>query len=128
MELPLNLPPALAAHFGKAIAVRQDVAGTMTADKMNILTERYDPSPGYDLIVATNILVYFNGEELRLALANIAAMLRRGGYFVHNEPRPAVEAIGQDLGLAAIQARTIRLSAGSYKPLLDSFVIQQLKR
>ena len=126
--LPLDLPPALVAHFGKTIAVRKDVAGMLTADEMNILTERYDPSPGYDLIVATNILVYFTDEELRLALANIAAMLRRGGYFVHNEPRPAVEAMGRDLGLAAIQARTIRLSAGSYKPLLDSFVIQQLKR
>lgn len=126
-EERLELPPALASHLGKSLAIRPDVAPAATAARMNILTERYDPSPGYDLVVATNILVYFNEQECGLALANICSMLRPGGYLVHNEIRPEIEKIGLALGLIPVQARTIQLSAatGAGKPLFDSFVIQR---
>ena len=36
------------------------------------------------LIVATNILVYYDAFDQALALANITRMLRPGGYFVTN--------------------------------------------
>jgi len=101
------------------------LARNVTAAEMNILTERYDPSPGYDLVVATNILVYFNQQELRLALANICSTLRPGGYLVHNELRPEVESIARELNLAPVQARTIQMSAGAGKPLLDGIVIHR---
>ena len=39
----------------------------------------------FDLIVATNILPYFDDGELMLAMSNIAAMLAPGGVFLHNE-------------------------------------------
>jgi SAM-dependent methyltransferase len=124
-EERLELPPALAAHLGKSVAIRQEVAQAVTAAAMNILTERYDPSPKYDLVVAANILVYFNAQELRLALANICSMLRPGGYLVHNEVRPELEEFGLALGLVPVQARTIQLSAGAGKPLFDSLIIQR---
>ena len=48
----------------------------------------------FDLIVATNILVYYDAFEQGLALANISKMLRPGGYFVTNyavSPLPPLE-------------------------------------
>ncbi|MEK7405421.1 MAG: methyltransferase [Acidobacteriota bacterium] len=97
----------------------------LTAGKLNIITERYEPSPAYDLVVVTNVLVYFSDTELLLALANIAAMLREGGYLVHNELRLELEAFAGALDLAPVQARTLRLAEGAKRPLFDSFVIHR---
>ncbi len=126
-EQSLRLPPPLAGHLGKALRIENDVARGVTADRINILTGRLDPSPGYDLAVATNILVYFDARELRLALANIGSMLRPGGILLHNEVRPEIDAIAAALGLIPVQGRVVRLSpeAGSGKPLLDSFVLHR---
>ena len=38
----------------------------------------------FDLIVATNILVYYDAFDQALALANIAKMLAPGGFFITN--------------------------------------------
>lgn len=129
-ESALDLPPDLTSHLSKSLIIQDDVARNVTAGELNILTDRYDPSPAYDLVVVTNVLVYFNSVELRLALANIHSMLRPGGYLVHNEPRLELELASRDLGLVPIQGRTIRISddrisAKNEKPLLDSFVIQK---
>ncbi len=124
-ESALDLPAPLASHLAKSLRVREDIARRVTAAAMNIVTERYDPSPAYDLVVASNVFVYFNDCELRLALANIRSMLRPGGYLVHNELRPDVESLGRESGLAPVQARTIQVSARAGKLLLDSFVIQR---
>lgn len=60
---------------------------------VNIVLERLEPLADherFDLIVATNILVYYDAFEQGLALANVAAMLRDGGMFLSNTPVPAV--------------------------------------
>lgn len=119
---PPNLPPS---HLWKTLSVRAEIAQHITAERMNILTERYEPSPGYDLVVVTNVFPYFNATELALALANIQAMLKPGGYLVHNELRGDVETLGKALGLEPVQARTLRLTAGEETPLFDSFVIHK---
>jgi hypothetical protein len=38
----------------------------------------------FDLIVATNILVYYDAFEQALALVNVSRMLRPGGFFLTN--------------------------------------------
>ena len=53
------------------------------------MTERLGGKP-FDLVIATNILPYFDDGELTLAISNIAAMLAPGGVFLHNEARPVV--------------------------------------
>ncbi len=40
----------------------------------------------YDLIVATNILVYYDVFEQSLAMANVATMLKPGGLLLTNSP------------------------------------------
>lgn len=65
------------------------VASVVPSD-LNIVLERLEPPSDmrFDVIVATNILVYYDAFEQALALANIAAMLRPGGILMSNTPVP----------------------------------------
>lgn len=51
----------------------------------------------FDLIVATNILVYYDPFEQALALANIAAMLKPGGFLLSNDPLPVAPSVPMKL-------------------------------
>lgn len=119
--------------FGRAIGTRDngivrlspEIQHSITADRLNIVTERYDPSPAYDLIVATNVLVYMNNQELILALANLSSMLRPGGLLIHNDLRGEIESAGRALGMPVIDARLIRLYEDERQTLMDSAVVHQ---
>ncbi len=87
-------PPATAGTLRvRAMGVRPSVARSVTAEPVNVVLERQLLVPGrrFDLIVATNVLVYYDAFEQALALANIAAMLEPGGVLLTNnlvEQRP----------------------------------------
>lgn len=110
---------------GKSLLVAKPIADLIAAEKLNVITERLDPSQRYDLIVATNVLVYFNDLELLLALSNIRSMLGEGGYLIHNELRPKVEEFSRLLEFGPLQARTLRLAGEGSHALFDSFVIHR---
>jgi SAM-dependent methyltransferase len=81
-------PPAIAGSVRvRAVRVRPAVTLSIAPQDLDIIVERLVP-PGdderFDLIVATNILVYYNAFDQALALSNVARMLRPGGYFVTN--------------------------------------------
>ena len=118
----LRLGSAIGTRQGDTIAVRKDVAESVSATRLNILTERLTGEP-FDLVVVTNVLLYFNPKELTLALANIAGMLKRGGYLIHNDLRPEIDGDAVMFGLGPVQARTLRVARGSTDPLFDSFAI-----
>jgi len=42
------------------------------------------PAERFDLIIATNILVYYDNFEQSLAMANVERMLRPGGFLLSN--------------------------------------------
>ena len=53
------------------------------------MLQRLDPVPDdqqFDLVIATNILIYYDVFEQSLALSNIAHMLRPGGWLLTNNP------------------------------------------
>ena len=84
-------PPAVGAQVRvRAVRVRPAITLSITPVDLNIIVERLEPPrpPGnderFDLIVATNVLVYYDAFDQTLALANIARMLRPGGFFVTN--------------------------------------------
>ncbi|MBL8176070.1 MAG: hypothetical protein JNK48_15435 [Bryobacterales bacterium] len=106
---------------GNTFTVDRAVAGRVTAQRMNILTERLEAA--YDLAVATNVLLYFDDKELGLAMANIAHSLKPGGYLLHNDLRPAVESWARELPLPVVHARTVRLDPE--RPLFDGVVVQR---
>jgi SAM-dependent methyltransferase len=81
----------------RALRVLPAVTLGITPRDLDIIVERLEPLPDaerFDVIVATNILVYYGPFDQALALANIARMLRPGGYFVTNyamSPLPPLE-------------------------------------
>jgi predicted TPR repeat methyltransferase len=74
----------------------------------------------YDLIVATNILLYLNEPELLLAMQNIRAMLLPGGVFIHNDARFQTNLFGRAVGLPALHLGMVTIDSSR---LIDHFVI-----
>jgi len=96
--VPATPAPAVAGAVRvRAIAVRPSIVAAITPADVNIIVERLDPLPDndrFDLIIATNVLVYYDAFEQSLALANISKMLKPGGVFLTNyavTPRPPME-------------------------------------
>src|SRR5207244_9978479 len=75
----------------RAVAIRGQFAARIQVYDANIVAETLDfpPGQGFDLIVATNVLVYYNRLEQALAMANIARLLNPGGIFLANNPLPS---------------------------------------
>jgi SAM-dependent methyltransferase len=91
-------------QMGREVRVRPEIARLVRAEQLDIVTGRLDDAP-FDLVIATNILPYFDDTELMLAMTNIARMLAPGGVFLHNEPRPILGAIGEALDMPFEQSR-----------------------
>lgn len=113
-------------HMAKRIVVRPDFGRTVSAEPLDIVTERLTGAP-FDLIVATNILPYFDDTQLTLATSNIAAMLGPGGIFMHNEPRPVLGDITEAVGLRFEQLRRVALASvtGPAGPLTDVIMLHR---
>ena len=98
-----------------------DLIRPLQAKQLNILTAR--PDGKFDLIVATNILLYFDAAQLLLAMSNVRAMLNPGGVFLHNDPRQEIESYSRALEMPILTARMIRVSAK--RQLYDTLVLHQ---
>jgi hypothetical protein len=111
-------------HLRKTLRVSAAAARVLRAEPLDIVTERLT-SPAFDLIVATNILPYFDDRQLALAAANISAMLTPGGLFIHNEARPVLGELTTALGLPFEQSRHAVIASvkGAGAPLFDSVFI-----
>ena len=114
-------PRAIASdpHYQHSIRIRPSVARAMSGERLNIITERLVAEAPFDLIVATNVLTYFDDRQLALALSNIAAMLRPGGCFLHNESRAGLVEVAEALDLPVLHMRTAVLGGPAAKPLYD---------
>jgi len=79
-------PAAVGAVKTRAVRIEPGVVSSLTSRDLNIVVDRLAvrEDDGFDLIVATNVLVYYDVFEQALATANVAAMLRPGGVFVTN--------------------------------------------
>ena len=66
----------------RSMLVRPPVVLSVTPVDLNIVTERTDLQ--FDLVIATNILLYYDVFEQSLAAVNIAKMLRPGGFLLTN--------------------------------------------
>ena len=94
---PIPLPPVAGDVRVRALRVRPTVTLSIAPQDLDIIVERLEPladAERFDLIVATNILVYYDGFDQALALANVSKMLRPGGYFMTNYavvPAPPLE-------------------------------------
>ena len=116
-------------HLRKTVQVRDDVARVLRAQSLDIVTERLAGEP-FDVIVATNILPYFDDVQLTLAIANIASMLSPGGLFLHNESRPLLREVATAVNMPAEQSRhaVIATVRGAPAPLFDSLWVHKKNR
>jgi hypothetical protein len=67
----------------RAIQVRPQVAVKIRAEDFNVVTERWT-GPPFDLVIATNVFVYYDELDQAFAFAGIESMLRPGGFFLSN--------------------------------------------
>jgi hypothetical protein len=85
-------PPADAGPVQtRAVRVRPGVVLSIVPQDLNIVLQRIEPAlerQPFDLIVATNIFVYYDAFEQSLGLLNVAAMLRPGGFLLSNNALP----------------------------------------
>jgi SAM-dependent methyltransferase len=81
-------PPAAGPIEVRAVALPPAVVLSVTPRDLNVVVQRLEPLPAgqqFDLVVATNILLYYDVFEQSLAMANVARMLRPGGVFLTND-------------------------------------------
>ena len=59
---------------------------------LNIVTERLD-GEAFDLVIATNVFIYYDVLEQALAMTNVEAMLKPGAFLLANVAAPPVRAL-----------------------------------
>jgi SAM-dependent methyltransferase len=113
----------------RSVAVRPEIARLLRAVPLDIVTERLE-EPAFDLVIATNVLPYFDDKSLMLAMTNVARMLAPGGVFLHNEPRPVLGEITEALGMPFEQSRhaVIAHVRDAPAPLGDSIWLHRRER
>jgi Methyltransferase domain len=80
-------PPANAGRVAvRAVRIPPSVVLSVGSRDLNIVLQRVElpRDQQFDVVVATNILVYYDVFEQSLALQNVARMLRPGGLFLTN--------------------------------------------
>jgi hypothetical protein len=87
---PIPVPDAASDIWNRAVAVRPDVVKRVTPLDMNVVFETVSlpADKQFDLVIGTNIFVYYGGLEQSLARANLGSMIKPGGYLLSNEALP----------------------------------------
>jgi hypothetical protein len=75
----------------RAVRVRPRIVMSVVPRDLDIVTQHLAwpvDEPQFDLIIATNIFVYYGAFEQALALVNVTRMLRPGGWLLSNNALP----------------------------------------
>jgi hypothetical protein len=92
---------AVPASASKAILEQVELRGVratpaavqrLSVANLNIVTDRLDGEP-FDLVIATNVFIYYDVLEQALAMSNIEAMLKPGAFLLANVAAPQVRAL-----------------------------------
>jgi hypothetical protein len=83
---PLPLPDAFSGLKIRAVCVRPEIIARIKPIDLNIVFQKLDlpETKKFDLIIATNVLIYYNILEQSLALSNIEKIIKPGGIFLCN--------------------------------------------
>ena len=75
-------------HYWVAIAafLPAVVLGSEPVNLDIVIEREIPPRALFDLVIATNIFVYYDVLEQALALQNVATMLKPGGFFATSDP------------------------------------------
>ena len=64
----------------------------MSVLNVNIVTERLDRE-AFDLVIATNVFIYYDVLEQALAMSNVEAMLKPGAFLLANFSAPKLTSL-----------------------------------
>lgn len=83
----IAVPAAASEIWNRAVTVRPEVVKRITPVDMNIVyqTLPLPPDQRFDLVIGTNIFIYYGALEQSLARANLATMMKPGAFLVTNE-------------------------------------------
>jgi len=85
VQVPSGLPEVQI----RAVSVRPSIVRSILPMDLNVVLQRLEglvAEERFDLIIGTNVFVYYDVFEQSLALANIAKMLRSRGWLLTNSP------------------------------------------
>ncbi len=95
------LPAGLTDTVARSVLIRPEVVGHIHPVDLNIVTQHLllAPSQQFDLIIATNVFVYYDVFQQSLALANVERMLKPRGFLLSNNallelPAAGIHSIG----------------------------------
>ena len=102
---PIRPPALLQGLASRAVRIRPSVVLACQPVDLNIVLEREPGSAGrFDLVVATNVFVYYSALEQGLALQNVVNMLKPGGVFLSNTELPRLpEAPIRSIGRTSVR-------------------------
>jgi hypothetical protein len=98
-------PRSTTAVKVRAVRVRPDVVLSITPVDLNIVIERLEPRADderFDLVVATNVFVYYDTFQHALAMTNVGRMLRPGGSLLSNQAVRPVAPMTPSVGHEAV--------------------------
>jgi hypothetical protein len=102
---PLTPPGGLAGLRTRAVQIRPAVVLECHPVNLDIVAQRLDlaPEERYDLVIATNIFLYYDAFQQSLGLQNVASMMKPGAVLLSNDKLPVLPASGVGLiGVTAI--------------------------
>jgi hypothetical protein len=76
----------------RAVRVRPPAVRQLSVLELNIVTDRLEIDP-FDLVIATNVFIYYDQLDQALALSNVEAMLKPRGYLLANFSAPALPSL-----------------------------------
>jgi hypothetical protein len=76
----------------RAVRVRPSAVQRLSVLNVNIVTARLD-GEAFDLVIATNVFIYYDLLEQALALSNAEAMLKRGAFLLANFSAPNLTSV-----------------------------------
>jgi len=84
---PIQPPPALKDLETRAVRIRPQVVMSCQPVDLNFVLEQLGPpiKERFDLVIATNVFIYYEYLEQALALQNIATVLKPGGFLLAND-------------------------------------------
>jgi len=86
---PAVVPVKLAQNVHiRAVSIPPAIAKRITPVDMNVVFQHLDETDAdqeFDLIIATNIFIYYGAFEQSLARANLSALLKPGGFALSND-------------------------------------------
>jgi hypothetical protein len=87
---PISDPQVASATKTRAVKIRPEIVRRIRPLDVNVVYQQLElePSRHFDLVIGTNIFLYYGAFEQTLARRNIAAMLRPGAYLLSNDQLP----------------------------------------